>query len=64
VEEGRNAVQKLLRMPAEKAANIIVRAIEADRSRVLVGFDAMVASWLERLFPVAYWRLLAASAGL
>lgn len=64
VEEGRNAVQKLLRMPAEKAANIIVRAIEADRSRVLVGFDAVVASWLERLFPVAYWRSLAASAGL
>ena len=64
VEAGRSALQKLLRMPPERAADIIVRGIEANRSRVLVGLDARVASWLERLFPVNYWRLLAASANL
>ncbi|WP_339847575.1 SDR family oxidoreductase [uncultured Halopseudomonas sp.] len=50
--------EKLLRMPPAKAAEIIVRGIERDKPRVVVGNDARILSWLERIMPVNYWRLL------
>jgi hypothetical protein len=43
-------------MPPEKAADIIVNGIEKNRARVLVGNDALIASWIERLLPVTYWK--------
>lgn len=58
VELSRKQAQKLLRMPPEKAALIIVKGIEGDKPRVLVGNDARILAWLERLLPVNYWRLL------
>ena len=51
--------EKLLRMPPEKAGEIIVRGVERRRARILVGRDALLVSLLERLAPVGYWRLLA-----
>lgn len=56
--------EKMLRLPPEKAAEIIVRAVERRRARVLVGGDAKVIALLERLAPVGYWRLLARAVGL
>lgn len=56
IERGRRLSQKLLRMPPEKAAEIIVSGIEKNRARVLVGNDARIASWFERLLPVTYWK--------
>ena len=56
--------EKMLRMRPEKAAEIIVRAVERRRARVLVGMDAKVISLLERLAPVGYWRVLARAVGL
>ena len=50
--------EKLLRMPPARAAEIILRGIERDKPRVIVGNDSRVLSWLERLMPVNYWRLL------
>jgi|TARA_R110001592_G_scaffold78448_4_gene235309 short-subunit dehydrogenase len=50
--------KKLLRMPPAKAAQIILRGIERNKPRVVVGNDARILSWLERLMPVNYWRLL------
>lgn len=50
--------KKLLRMPPAKAAQIILNGIERDKARVIVGNDARILSWLERLMPVSYWRLL------
>ncbi|GGI96173.1 SDR family NAD(P)-dependent oxidoreductase [Halopseudomonas pertucinogena] len=55
--------EKLLRMPPARAADIILRGIERDRVRVIVGNDALILSWLERLLPVNYWRLLPGLAG-
>lgn len=49
---------RLLRMPPPKAAHIILRGIERNKPRVIVGNDARILSWLERLMPVNYWRLL------
>ena len=54
--------EKLLRMPAEQAAAIILRGVEKNKVRVLVGVDARLMAWLEWLRPVSYWwwvRLLA-----
>jgi NADP-dependent 3-hydroxy acid dehydrogenase YdfG len=56
--------EKMLRMRRESAAEIIVRAVEQRRARVLVGTDAKVIALLERLAPVGYWRLLARAVGL
>ncbi|MGR7027007.1 SDR family NAD(P)-dependent oxidoreductase [Geodermatophilus sp. URMC 62] len=50
--------EKLLRMPAEQAATIIVDGVEAGRPRILVGNDAKVIDRLVRLFPRRYPRLL------
>ncbi len=51
--------ETMLRMPPDKAAEIIVRAVEKRRDRVLVGNDAKIVALLERLAPVRYWRVLA-----
>jgi NAD(P)-dependent dehydrogenase (short-subunit alcohol dehydrogenase family) len=51
--------EKLLRMPAATAGEIIVRGIEKRRARILVGRDAVIISLLERLLPVRYWGVLA-----
>lgn len=58
VRRRRALTEKMLRMPPEKAGEIIVRGIEAGKARVLVGADAKIMSLLERLAPVAYWNLL------
>lgn len=50
--------RKLLRMPPARAAEIIVNGILKDKPRVIVGTDALVLSWLERLMPVNYWRFI------
>jgi short-subunit dehydrogenase len=54
----RAAADRKLRMPPARAGEIIVRAIERRRARVLVGADAVVVALLERLMPVGYWRVL------
>jgi NAD(P)-dependent dehydrogenase (short-subunit alcohol dehydrogenase family) len=50
--------EKMLRMPADKAGEIIVRGVEKRRARILVGNDAIFISLLERIAPVNYWRVL------
>jgi NAD(P)-dependent dehydrogenase (short-subunit alcohol dehydrogenase family) len=50
--------EKLLRMPPEKAGEIIVQGVERRRARILVGRDALIVALIERLFPVRYWRIL------
>jgi short-subunit dehydrogenase len=50
--------EKALRLSPDKAAATIVRGIEADRARVLVGGDAVFIAGLERLMPVRYWSVL------
>jgi NAD(P)-dependent dehydrogenase (short-subunit alcohol dehydrogenase family) len=58
IERGRVVAQKLLRMPPEQAGDIIVRGIERRQARILVGTDAKVVAFLERIAPVHYWQLL------
>jgi len=46
-----NSQQTKLALPASKAAEIIIRAIECDKYRVTVGKDAMILDLLYRLNP-------------
>lgn len=50
--------QTFLKMPPEQAGEIIVRAVEKRQPRVLVGNDAKAAGFIERLFPVGYWKII------
>ena len=50
--------QKLLRLPPEKAGEMIVKGIEKNKARIIVGTDAKVLSLIERLFPVNYGKVL------
>jgi short-subunit dehydrogenase len=58
IARGRDIAQKLLQMPPEQAGDIIVRGIERRQARILVGTDAKVVAFLERIAPVHYWKLL------
>jgi len=51
--------EKLLRMPPEQAARIVVDGVEAGKPRVLVGNDAKAVDLLVRLLPRTYPRLAA-----
>lgn len=58
ISEREEAQKKLLTLPPEKAGAIIVRGIEKNRARILVGFDAKVITLIERLMPVNYWKVM------
>lgn len=59
----RDRFQAFLRMPPVKAGEMIVAGIEKERARVLVGSDARIAAFVERLVPVGYWNFLKRSMG-
>ena len=61
MEDQRKEFQKFLKMPPERAGEIIVTGVEKDAPRVLVGGDAKFAALIERLAPVAYWKFLGRS---
>lgn len=50
--------QKALRLSPDRAADAIVRGIQSNQARVLVGGDAVFIAALERLMPVRYWSVL------
>jgi len=55
--------EHLLRLDPAAAAERIVQGIEWREKRVLVGRDAQRAVFVQRLFPVEYWRVLRRLAG-
>ena len=61
MEDQRKDFQKFLKMPPERAGEIIVGGVEKDAPRVLVGNDAKFAAFVERIAPVAYWKYLGRS---
>jgi NAD(P)-dependent dehydrogenase (short-subunit alcohol dehydrogenase family) len=50
--------QHLLKMPPDRAAEIITQGIERGRPRIIVGSDAKIAATIERLMPVSYWKVI------
>jgi short-subunit dehydrogenase len=49
--------KRLLRMPPAKAGETIVKAIEKNKARIIVGVDAKALTLIERLMPNGYWRI-------
>lgn len=50
--------EKLFITSAEKAADTIIRAVQANKRRVVVGPDAKIVDVIVRLFPSGYQRLI------
>ena len=50
-KELRNNFRRMARTSAQQAARAIVAALEADRTRLLIGSDALIADWVYRLAP-------------
>ena len=55
--------EKLLKLPADRAARIVVDGVEAGRPRVLVGTDAKIVDAFVRLVPRFYPSLLVRFGG-
>ncbi|MGD0404033.1 MAG: SDR family oxidoreductase [Candidatus Acidiferrales bacterium] len=54
----RATAKKGLRMPPPQAGEIIVKGIERRSSRILVGNDAKLLSFVERLAPKSHFKVL------
>ncbi|MGY1734515.1 SDR family NAD(P)-dependent oxidoreductase [Geodermatophilus sp. SYSU D00684] len=63
-ERGKREFARLLRYPADRAAQRIVEAVERRRPRLLIGASAVVPDVLVRLAPGSYGRVLAAATRL
>lgn len=48
----------MLRTSPEKAAEAILRGVQRNRRRIIIGMDARLMDWLQRLLPSAYQRLI------
>ena len=49
---------QMARTTPERAAEIILRGVERNKRRVLIGPEAYVIDWVQRLFPTGYQKLL------
>jgi short-subunit dehydrogenase len=57
-ESRQRFTEAFLRLPPEKAATAIVRAIERRQKRLLIGADARAAAFVQWLMPVRYWEVV------
>ncbi|MCY1539593.1 putative oxidoreductase SadH [compost metagenome] len=55
---------QLLRTTPEKAAQVIIRGVLANKRRILIGPDAYALDGMQRLWPAFYQRLVTASMRL
>lgn len=58
INETLERARKALVMPPPEAAKIILRGVERRKRRVLVGRDAHILMWMERLWPTGYMRFI------
>ncbi len=55
---GSKNFDKLLRTPPEDAAKVILKAVQKDSRRVLIGTDAYAIDVMQRLLPTGYQQLV------
>lgn len=55
---GSKNFDKLLRTPPEEAAKVILKAVQKDSRRVLIGTDAYAIDVMQRLLPTGYQQLV------
>lgn len=56
--EGREQFERLLRFPADRAAELVIAAMVARNPRLLIGADAKALAGLSRALPRRHWSLL------
>lgn len=56
-EKSAKAFNKLLRMPAEEAAQQILDAVLKDKRRLLIGNDAKTLDIIQRILPAGYQKI-------
>jgi NAD(P)-dependent dehydrogenase (short-subunit alcohol dehydrogenase family) len=62
-EAGLKQAAENLVMPPARAAEIILRGVERRKPRVLVGRDAHMLAWFEKLMPSRYWTFMKGRLG-
>jgi short-subunit dehydrogenase len=62
LEKSRRSFEKAFRVTAEDAAETILRGVERNSRRVLIGADAMLLDLLQRIAPGSYHGVIAAAA--
>lgn len=62
--QGREAFERLLRFPADRAAELVIEAMVARNPRLLIGADAKVLQALARVAPTRYWSVLSRGMSL
>lgn len=63
-EKSAKAFNKLLRMPAEEAAQQILDAVLKNKRRLLIGKDAKTLDLIQRVLPTGYQRITAMATKL
>ncbi|HAV4460271.1 SDR family oxidoreductase [Acinetobacter baumannii] len=59
--KSQDAFDKLLRTPADDAAQQILEAVRKDRHRLLIGADAKFVDVIQRILPQGYQKIFAAA---
>jgi hypothetical protein len=61
-EEMNARFDRLARTSADAAARAILRGVKRNARRVLIGPDARLIDWLQRLLPATYQRFIVGQA--
>lgn len=61
-EKSAKAFNKLLRMPAEEAAQLILDAVLKNKRRLLIGNDAKALDLMQRVLPTGYQKVTSFAA--
>ncbi|MDH0032932.1 MULTISPECIES: SDR family NAD(P)-dependent oxidoreductase [unclassified Acinetobacter] len=62
--KSQDAFDKILRTPAEEAAALILKAVQKNSRRLLIGADAKAVDILQRLMPQGYQKIFATATAL
>ncbi|MEQ1065144.1 SDR family oxidoreductase [Acinetobacter sp. XH1741] len=62
--KSQDAFDKLLRTPADDAAQQILEAVRKDRRRLLIGADAKAIDVIQRILPQGYQKIFATATAL
>lgn len=57
-QQSKELFEKIMRMPANKAAKIILNGVKANKRKVLIGPEAYMIDWGQRLLSTGYQRLM------
>lgn len=57
-EDAASGFDKLAMTTPERAGRVIVNGIAKNKPRILIGFDAKIIDWMQRLLPVSYGRIM------